>query len=59
MAGLIEWDKLHQSLRAIVKTLHPVSNLLGTAEKSSAAAEDELLKQILDELKAIRKAVEN
>jgi uncharacterized membrane protein YdbT with pleckstrin-like domain len=58
MAGLIEWDKLHKNLRAIVKTLHPVSGSLGVAEKSPAATEDDLLRQILDELKAIRKAVE-
>ena len=58
MAGLIEWDELHQSLRRIVRTLHPVSGSLGVAEKSPAVSEDELLKQILDELKSIRKAVE-
>ncbi len=58
MAGLIEWDKLHQSLRKIVKTLHPVSASLGVAEKAPAATEDEVLRQILDELRAIRKAVE-
>jgi uncharacterized membrane protein YdbT with pleckstrin-like domain len=59
LAGLIEWDELHQNLRKKVKTLHPVSSeSLGVAEKIESVSEREILKQILEELKAIRKTVE-
>ena len=59
MAGLIEWDELHQNLRKKVKILHPVSSgSLGVAEKIEDDSERDILNQILEELKAIRKSVE-
>ncbi len=58
MAGLIEWDDLHQSLREKIKTLHPVSESLGVVEKTPIHADEDVSQLILDELKAIRKALE-
>jgi putative membrane protein len=60
MAGLIDWDNLHQELRQRVKSLHPVSGALASTESPPAAvpADSNLLQQILEELKAIRKALE-
>jgi len=60
MAGLIDWDKLHQELRQRVKSLHPVSGALASTESLPAAipADSNLLQQILEELKAIRQALE-
>ena len=58
MAGLIGWDELHQNLRNKIKTLHPVSEALSVTEKVPATSESDVLSQILNELKAIRKAVE-
>ena len=59
MAGLIEWDQLHQDLRKKVKALHPLSSeSLGVAERTERVPETAVLNQILDEIKAIRKAME-
>jgi uncharacterized membrane protein YdbT with pleckstrin-like domain len=59
IAGLIEWDELHKDLRNRIKALHPFSGALGLTEKLPAGtSEIDLLRQVLDELKAIRKAVE-
>ena len=58
MAGLIDWDDLHQSLREKIKTLHPVSESLGVVEKTPTRADKDVSQLILDELRAIRKALE-
>jgi len=58
MAGLIEWDDLHQSLREKIKTLHPVSESLGVEEKTPIRGDKDVSQLILEELRAIRKALE-
>lgn len=58
MAGIEDWEELHKTLRDRLKKLHPVSESLATREPLSAAIEGEILAEILNELKAIRKAVE-
>ena len=58
MAGLIEWDDLHQSLREKIKTLHPVSESLGVEEKTPIRGDKDVSPLILEELRAIRKALE-
>jgi len=60
MAGLIDWDNLHHELRQRVKSLHPVSGALASSESPPAAvpADSNLLQQIIEELKAIRQALE-
>ena len=47
-----------QNLRNKIKILHPVSEALSVTEKVPATSESDVLKQILNELKAIRKALE-
>jgi len=56
--GIFGWDELHQNLRNKIKALHPVSEALGVTEKVPATYESGVLRQIFNELKAIRKAVE-
>jgi uncharacterized membrane protein YdbT with pleckstrin-like domain len=58
IAGIADWEGLHQTLRDRLKKLHPVSESLATRESFSPTTEGEILFQILNELKAIRKAVE-
>jgi len=58
IAGMLDWKGLHQTLRDRLKRLHPVSEALATREPASSATERDLLIQILNELKAIRKATE-
>jgi uncharacterized membrane protein YdbT with pleckstrin-like domain len=59
IAGLIEWEDLHKDLRNRIKALHPYSAALGMTEKAPAAtSESDLLRLVLDELRAIRKAIE-
>lgn len=58
MAGLIGWEELHRSLRNKIKTLHPQSEALGITEKAAVPAENDVMKQILNELKEIRKVLE-
>ncbi len=58
IAGLVDWDKLHQDLRKIIKSLHPLSGALGVTDMSALDPGRDVLRQILDELKAIRRAVE-
>jgi uncharacterized membrane protein YdbT with pleckstrin-like domain len=57
MAGLIEYEKLHDELRERLRTLHPVSESLTTQEPVQKSTE-QILEQILQELKAIRKNTE-
>ncbi len=58
IAGMVDWKGLYQTLRDRLKRLHPVSEALATREPASYATERDFLVQILDELKAIRKAME-
>ena len=58
VAGMLDWKGLHQTLRDRLKRLHPVSEALATREPASSATERDLFVQILNELKAIRKAME-
>ncbi len=57
MAGLIEYEKLHNELRERLRSLHPISESLTTQEPVQKSAE-QILEQILQELKAIRKNTE-
>ena len=57
LSGLIDYKILHQELREKLQQLHPVSEALTTAE-NTGIAEKNLMAQILDELKAIRKQLE-
>ncbi|UCG59090.1 MAG: PH domain-containing protein [Phycisphaerales bacterium] len=57
MAGLVDYERLHGQLKEKLRSLHPVSESLTTAEpvRTSTA---QLLEQILQELKAIRSNTE-
>ena len=59
LSGLVEWDDLHQQLRGKLKPLHPIAEATTVAEKTTPISSDEKLQQILEELKAIRKVLEN
>ena len=54
LAGLIEYEKLHAELQHRLKDLHPISEALTTSEAIGGSSEN-ILEQILVELKAIRK----
>jgi uncharacterized membrane protein YdbT with pleckstrin-like domain len=58
IAGIVEWERLHTMLRDRLKSLHPISESLATREAAPHTTEGDLLAQILNELKAIRKAME-
>jgi uncharacterized membrane protein YdbT with pleckstrin-like domain len=58
IAGITDWAGLHQMLREKLKKLHPVSEALAVKEPLSASAGENLLAQILEELRAIRKSLE-
>lgn len=58
IAGIMNWAELHQNLRNIIKTLHPLPAALGVSEKVTETTKGDVLREILEELKAIRKAVE-
>jgi hypothetical protein len=58
LGGLLEYDKWHSELRAKIKSLHPLSESTTTAE-SGKVSDVNLLKQILEELKEIRKNTSN
>jgi uncharacterized membrane protein YdbT with pleckstrin-like domain len=57
MAGLVEYEKLHNQLREKLRLLHPVSESLTTSEPVEKSME-QMLEQMLHELKAIRKNTE-
>ncbi len=57
MAGLVEYEKLHNQLREKLRLLHPVSESLTTNEPVEKSME-QILEQMLHELKAIRKNTE-
>lgn len=58
IAGMADWEELHKTLRDRLKKLHPISESLTTREPLSTMTDGEILAQILNELKAIRKALE-
>ena len=57
MAGLIEYEKFHNQLREKLRLLHPTSESLTTQEPIHKSTR-QLLEQMLNELKAIRKNTE-
>ena len=57
MAGLLEYEKLHNQLREKLRLLHPISESLTTSEPVEKSME-QILEQMLHELKAIRKNTE-
>ncbi|MFZ2146370.1 MAG: PH domain-containing protein [Sedimentisphaerales bacterium] len=57
MAGLVEYEKLHNELREKLRLLHPISEALTTSEPVEKSME-QILEQMLHELKAIRKNTE-
>lgn len=59
LSGIKDWENLHQQLRGKIKTLHPRSEATTVTETTSHAPNDDKLQNILDELKAIRKVLEN
>ncbi len=59
VSGLINWEDMHQQLRDKLKILHPVSESTTVRESGSPLLTDDKLFQILEELKAIRKVLEN
>lgn len=59
LSGLLQWDDLHQQLRSKLKILHPIAEATTVAESVTPLSSDDKLQQILEELKAIRKALEN
>ncbi len=54
LGGLVEYEKWHSELRSRIQSLHPVAQSLATTEGGSSTDHD-VLKQILAELKEIRK----
>ena len=54
LGGLAEYDKWHTELRSRIKSLHPVSQSVTTTETVNST-DGEVLREILDELKEIRK----
>jgi uncharacterized membrane protein YdbT with pleckstrin-like domain len=59
LSGLLQWEDLHQQLRSKLKLLHPIAEATTVAESVTPFSSDDKLQQILEELKAIRKALEN
>ena len=57
MAGLVEYEKLHNQLREKIRLLHPISESLTTNEPVEKSM-GQILEQMLHELKAIRKNTE-
>ena len=58
LAGLLEWEELLHDLQEIVKKYHQTDHLDSARDKSLKAGNEEILEQILRELKAIRKGLE-
>jgi uncharacterized membrane protein YdbT with pleckstrin-like domain len=65
MAGLVEYEKLHNQLRERLRLLHPISESLTTSEPVEGPRKagiqksmEQMLEQMLHELKAIRKNTE-
>ena len=59
LSGLLEWEALHEDLRVKLKALHGESLALGIAEPAATETADVgLQRQVLEELRAIRRALE-
>lgn len=59
LAGLSDWAALHGDLRARLKLLHPHTDMATGVNNVPAATSDrQLLQAVLDELRAIRRALE-
>lgn len=59
LSGLTDWAALHGDLRTRLKLLHPHADMATGVNNAPASASDRsLLQAILDELRAIRRAVE-
>ena len=58
IAGVVDFTELHQNLRARIKSLHPISESLGTREPWGPGSSENILNDILAELKSIRKAMD-
>lgn len=58
LSGLVDWDDLHQQLRAKIKKLHLVAESTTTTESVIPVTGNKKLDEILAELKAIRQALE-
>lgn len=56
LSGLVDWDNIHQQLRAKLKQLHPVGESITTAEPLPGKNTE--LREILAELKSIRTLLE-
>jgi uncharacterized membrane protein YdbT with pleckstrin-like domain len=54
LGGLLDYDKWHSELREKIKSLHPISESITTKE-TEKISDVTVLKQILEELKEIRK----
>ena len=59
LSGLIEWEDLYQQLRTKLKKLHPTTNLTTVTENTSQPSPEDKLQLLLDELRTIRKVLEN
>ena len=59
LSGLVQWEDLHEQLRSKLKILHPIAEATTVAESATPLSTDDKLQQILEELKAIRKVLEN
>ena len=59
LSGLAQWEDLHQQLRSRLQILHPIAEATTVSESVTPLSSDDNLQQILAELKAIRKALEN
>ncbi len=58
LLGLIDYEELHQQLRAKIKSLHPRSESTTVAEKATPLSQEDKLQRILEELREIRKVLE-
>ncbi len=59
LSGLLNWEGLHQQMREKLKSLHPESASLTVAEKGTTVTGGDRLELILEELRAIRRVLED
>ncbi len=57
LAGLLDYDPLHEELRGMIRSLHPRSESLAVRESDEETSDPVLLK-ILEEIKSIRESIE-
>ncbi len=58
LSGLTDWEGLHAELRAQIKHLHPFAEATAVSERTKDLPSKDTLALILEELRAIRKALE-